>query len=64
MEHIYNTLTGSCEKSKMVSFASSITKSIVAPAARSRYSVKLIYSIAFGLASSSCCLRKSIGIIL
>ena len=45
MKHIYNTLTVSCEKSKMVSFASSIMKNIVAPAARSRFPVKLIFCI-------------------
>ena len=29
-----------------------------------RFSVKLIYCVAFGAASSACCLRKSIAIIL
>ena len=45
MKQIYNTLTVSYEKSKMVSFASSIIKNIVAPAARSRFPVKLIFCI-------------------
>ena len=40
MEHIHNTLTVPSEKSKMVSFASSIMKNIVAPAARYRFPVK------------------------
>ena len=53
VEHICNTLTVSCEKSKTVSFASSIMKNIVAPAARSRFLVTLICCIAFGSASSA-----------
>ena len=64
VEHIHNTFTVPCEKSKMVSFASSIMKNIVAPAAQSRFPVKLICCIAFGSASSACCLLKSIAIIL
>ena len=64
MEHIHNTLTVPCEKSKMVSFASLIMKNIVAPAAQSRFPVKLICCIAFGSASSGSCLVKSIAIIL
>ena len=56
MEHIHNTLTVPCEKSKMVSFASSIMKNIEGPAARSKFPVKLICYIAFGSASSACCL--------
>ena len=36
MEHIHNTLAVPCKKSKMVSFASSIIKNIVALAARSK----------------------------
>ena len=64
MKHIDNTFTVPCEKSKMVSFASSIMKNIVAPAAQSRFPVKLICCIAFGSASSACCLLKSIAIIL
>ena len=63
MEHIYNTLTVPCEKSKMVSFASSIMKNIAAPAVQSRFPVKLICCIAFGSASSACCLLKSIDFI-
>ena len=38
----HNTLTVHCEKSKMVSFASSVMKRIVLPQLRSRFSVKLI----------------------
>ena len=41
------------KKSKIVSFASSITKSIVAPSGRFRFPVKLICCIAFGSASSA-----------
>ena len=63
MEHIHNTFTVPCEKSKMISFASSIMKNIVVPA-RSKSPVKLIYSIAFGSTSCDCCLFKSIAIIL
>ena len=37
---------------------------IVAPEARSRFSVKLICCIAFGSASSPYCLLKSVAIIL
>ena len=42
------------EKSKMVSFASSIRKNIAAPSAQSRFPVKLACCIAFGSASSTC----------
>ena len=52
------------EKSKMVSFASSIVKNIVVVPSRSRFAVKLIRCIAFGSASRACCLLKSIVIIL
>ena len=48
----------------MVSFASLITKNIVVFHAQSRVAVKLICCIAFGSGSSSCCLLKSIAIIL
>ena len=64
MEHIHNTFTVPCEKSKTVSFASSIMKNIVAPSARSRFPAKLICCIAFGSALSAYCLLKSIAIIL
>ena len=46
------------EKSKNFSFPSSIIKNIAAWF--SRFPVKLICSIAFGSASSACCLLKSI----
>ena len=63
-EHVYNTLTVPCKKSKMVSLTSSIMKNIVAPACQSRLPVKLICCIAFRSASIACCLLKSIAIIL
>ena len=64
MENIYNTFTVPYEKSKMVSIAYPILKNIVAPSAQSKFPVKLICCIAFGLTSSACCLLKSIDIIL
>ena len=64
MEHIHNTFTVPCRKSKMVSFASSILKNIVAFPCRSKFAVILLYSIAFGSESSACFLLKSIVIIL
>ena len=48
MEHIHKTLRFLCERSEIVSFASSIMKNIVASAARSRFPVKLICCIDFG----------------
>ena len=60
VEHIHNTFTVPCEKYKMVSFASSIMKSIVAPAAWSRFPLTFICCIAFGSTSSACCLFKVI----
>ena len=57
----YNTFTVPCEKSKIVSFASSIMKTT---SARSRFPVKLICFIAFGSASSAYCLLKSVAVIL
>ena len=48
----------------MLSFASSIMKTIVVFPATSRFPVRLICCIAFGSASSACCLLKSIAIIL
>ena len=41
-------------------FISSIIKNIVEPSSLFRFQVKLIYCIAFGSASSFCCLLKSI----
>ena len=60
----YNTLVVPCEKLKTVSFASSIMKNIVLLPAQSRFQVKLICSIAFGSASSTCYLLKCIAIAL
>ena len=59
-------MTFSCEKSVMVSFASSIMKNIVVLVIESRgsFSVKLICYIVFGSTSSACCLLKSIAIDL
>ena len=53
-----------CEKSKMVSFASSIMKNIVVISSHSRFQVRLICCIAFSSAPSACCLLKPIAIIL
>ena len=61
--NIHNTFTVPWEKSKMVSFGSSIKKNIVAHSARSRFPLKLICYIAFGSVSSACCLLKYITII-
>ena len=52
---MYNTLTVPCEKSKIVSFVSSIMENIVAFSAQLRTLVKLICCIAFGSKSSACC---------
>ena len=64
MEHIHNILTVPCEKSKMVSFSSSKMKTIIVLSftfsPQFRFPVKLIYCIAFGSASISCCVLKSI----
>ena len=54
----YNTFTGPCEISKVVSFASSIMKNIVVFPDWSRFSIKLICCIAFAFASSACCLLQ------
>ena len=64
MEHIYNTLTVPCEKSKIVSFTSLTMKNInvFAFPPRARLPVKLICYIDFGSVSSACCLLKSITI--
>ena len=64
VEHIDNTLTVPCEKSKRVFFTSSIIQNIVVTPSRSKFTVKLICSIAFGSPSSACCLLKYIAIIL
>ena len=61
---IYNTLTVLWEKSQIVSFISSVLKNIFVFPSRSRFLVKLISCIAFGGASSACCLLKSIAINL
>ena len=63
---MHNTLTVPCGKPKMVSFVSSIMKNIVAFTFQppTRFPVKLTYCAAFGSASSSCCVLKSIAIIL
>ena len=39
-------------------------KNIVAPSAQSRFPVKLISCIAYGLVSNAACSLKSIGVIL
>ena len=62
--NIHSTFTVPREKPKMVSFALSTMKNIVAPSARSRFPAKLIFCFAYGSASSACCLLKSIAIIL
>ena len=58
----YNALTVPCQKSKIVSFAASVMKKIVALSftftPRFRFQVKLICCIVFGSASSACCLLK------
>ena len=62
-DNIHNTLTVSCEKSKMFSFTSSIMKNLTQLFAPLRFPVKLICCVAFGSASIACCLLKSIGIM-
>ena len=64
MKWNHNTLTVPFEKSKTVSFASSIMKNIVESPTLSKFPVKLICWIAFGSASSFCCLLKSIAVHL
>ena len=54
------TETVCCEKSKTISFASSIMKNI--DVSFSIFPVKLICCIAFGSASSFCCLLESVAI--
>ena len=60
VEHIHNTFKVPCEKSKIVSFTSSIIKNINLLLLPLRFPVKLICSIAFGLTSSACCLLKNL----
>ena len=50
VEYIYNIFTVPCEKSNMLSFASSIIKKIAVFAflSRDRFPVKLVYCFAFG----------------
>ena len=62
--NIHNTLTVPYGKSEMVSFASPVMKNIVVFSFQSKFPVKLICRIAFGSASSACCLLESIAIIL
>ena len=64
VEHIHNTLSFPCEKSKAVSFVPSRIKYIAVCHAPSRFPVKLICSIAPGSASNVCYLHKFIAIIL
>ena len=61
---IHNTFTFAYEKSKMVSFASSIMKNVAVFSSRPRFPVKLMYYIALGSVSSACRLLKSAAIIL
>ena len=63
-KHVYKTLMVPCEKSKMVSFASSVTKKIVAFAGLSKFPVKLIYCIALGSVLSVFCLLNSCAVNL
>ena len=52
------------EKSKIISFASSIVKNVSVFPSRSIFPVTLICYTAFGSPSSTCCLGKSIAISL
>ena len=63
MNCIYKSFAVPCEKSKTVSFASSIIKNIVLFPVLSKFAVKLICWIAVGSASRACRLLKSIAII-
>ena len=62
VKYIHNTFTVPCERSKIVSFASSIMKKIAA--FFTMLSVKLICYIVFASPSSPCWLPKSVVIIL
>ena len=64
LEYFYSSFTVPCEQFKTVYFASLIMKNIVAPAARFKFPVKLIFCFAFGSASSACDVLKSIATIL
>ena len=55
MERVYKTFTVPYQSSKMTFL---ITKNIAVFPACSRFPVKLIYCIAFGLASGDCCVRS------
>ena len=57
---VYNTHTVPCEKSIIVFFVSSLMKNITD--FFSKLSIKFICFIAFGSASSACCLLKSVAI--
>ena len=61
MEHIHNILT--VEKSKMVSFASSVMKNIAAFPGQFRFPVKSLCCIVFVTPSSPCCLLKPTAMI-
>ena len=61
---MYSTPTVPCEKSKIISFASSIMKNIIVFPAWSKFAVKFVCSIAFGSTSRACYLVKSTAIIL
>ena len=56
--HIYNTFTVPCQKSKTVSFASSIVKETAVFSALSIFAVKLICWIALGSISIAYCLLE------
>ena len=62
-DNIHSTFIVLCEKSKIVSFNSSIMKTVVCPV-RSRFPVELIGCIDLGPVLSACGLLKSITIIL
>ena len=62
-QNIYNTLTIPCEKIKIVSFNSSIMRNIVVFFSQSRFPVKVMCCITFGLEPSACRLLKFIAII-
>ena len=66
MKQVQNTLTVSCEKSKVASFASSTMENtaVFTFGSRCRFSVKLICCVAFGSASRTCCLPEPIAMIL
>ena len=72
-ENVHNAFTVPCQKSKIVPFSSSILINIIlltltisteAFQPLSRFPLKWIYCIAFGSASTACCLLESINVIL